>query len=248
MASAWLPPTASSIIGNAHKRDGSYCQDSFRIKHTANKKWVAIAVSDGAGSAKFAGQGSQFISEKVADALIDIGENLETKAPGHWINDSVISCLVQIRENLRQLARSDDISDYHATLVSVLLGPSGGFSIHIGDGAIFGGKYKPLPKSTISIDDGFFISKPENGEYANETFFLTEPAWVKHLRITPIPPLDWIAIATDGGCALALDGIFQPNEGFMSNLFTTIRNEKQKEWSSILSEALSDEKNAPNNL
>ena len=179
-------------------------------------------VCDGAGSARYSKKGAELAAQSYADRLMKIAEELEHRAPGAWINDALIEGVVHIRQELRNVARQDDLRDYHTTLLAVLVGPGGGVCVHIGDGAIFGGRFSEQDgKSIINAD--WFLSEPENGEYANETFFITEASWIKHLRISPLPSLEWIALATDGGAALALTAKNEIKPDFMPTLFKELR-------------------------
>ncbi len=200
----WAVPLAANLIGQSHLAEQSECQDAYCIRHSPDGEWIAICVCDGAGSAIYGGEGARFVSEEFSQRLVDISAKLSFEPPGAWINDGVISAILDIRAKLGTIAGKNQINEYHATLVAVLVGSSGGFAVHIGDGAIFGGCFSEIDKSPIKIDEDYFVSPPENGEYANETFFITESDWIKHLRITPLPSLDWLALATDGGCAFSL--------------------------------------------
>jgi hypothetical protein len=73
--------------------------------------------------------------------------------------------------------------------------------MHIGDGLVVGGYRPSTEKNTLRR---LFFSVPENGEYANETYFITEGDWVKHLRISPMPRMDWVFCCSDGGGSIAL--------------------------------------------
>ena len=87
------------------------------------------------------------------------------------------------------------LADYHATMVGVIAGPAGGHFFHIGDGAA---------AAIEALHEGVHvISPPENGEYANETFFFTEPNWQAHLRIVRFPRSEILILATDGAASLA---------------------------------------------
>ena len=166
--------SGSSIVGQSHISTNTPCQDKHQIRTSANGEWVAIAVCDGAGSAEFSEKGATVTSSYFCSELIRLSEQLQNRAPGGWINDFVISCVLNVRESLRSIAGSDDLRGYHCTLVSALVGPSGGFAIHIGDGAILGGKFKSdIENKSTELNSNFIISNPENGEYSNETFFIT---------------------------------------------------------------------------
>jgi hypothetical protein len=232
--------SGSSIVGQSHISTNTPCQDKHQIRTSANGEWVAIAVCDGAGSAEFSEKGATVTSSYFCSELIRLSEQLQNRAPGGWINDFVISCVLNVRESLRSIAGSDDLRGYHCTLVSALVGPSGGFAIHIGDGAILGGKFKSdIENKSTELNSNFIISNPENGEYSNETFFITEGNWIKHLRITPLPALDWLVACTDGGASLVLDNDLNVKPKFLAPF---LEKQIQEEFNNknYLSEILSD--------
>ena len=221
MQGYWKQPILINQRGQSHLYTGTPCQDAYFIKYSKDKNWIVAVVCDGAGSASRSLEGAKITTGAFGKALLKIAEELESRAPGHWVNDEIIQCIINIRQSLRNIARSDSIADFHTTVVAALIGPTGGVAIHIGDGAIFGGNFENIESDTY-IDNDFFMSMPENGEYANETFFLTESDWVKHLRITPLPSVDWIALGSDGGCAIALKNDQKLREEFLIPLFSKV--------------------------
>jgi hypothetical protein len=176
---------------------------------------VALAASDGAGTAKRSEIGADFVAREFAKCLIRLSEECDRRAPGAWVSDTVIQDIVALRSRLREAAGSDDISDFHCTLTAALIGPTGGVTVHLGDGAIFGGAADSRVGEVIDLSRDLFVSAPQNGEYANETVFVTERDWVKHLRIQPVAAVDWLMLGTDGGMALAMVGDSQPKSGFV---------------------------------
>ena len=210
----------AKVQGPSHVQTNTPCQDAFYTGVSQDGQWVSMVVSDGAGSAARAEEGSQLVAQVLSEKLLDIAAHLSTRVPGAWINDFVIQQVIHVRELLRQKAGKDDIRDFHCTLVAALVGPSGGFLIHIGDGSVLSGTATPDTTEenilNITINNQ---SKPENGEYANETFFITEKDWIKHLRISPVGKTDWIMLATDGGCALTLQNESVPHITNLKDIF-----------------------------
>jgi hypothetical protein len=210
----------AKVQGPSHVQTNTPCQDAFSTGVSSDGQWVSMVVSDGAGSAARAEEGSQLVAKVLSEKLLEIAAQLSIRVPGGWINDSVIQQVIHVRELLREKAGKDDIRDFHCTLVAALVGPSGGFLIHIGDGSLISGNATPEvnqeKKLHITINHQ---SKPENGEYANETFFITEKDWIKHLRISPIGKTDWIMLATDGGCALSLQNESVPHISNLQDIF-----------------------------
>jgi hypothetical protein len=237
---AWIT-AASSVRGKGHEQTGTPCQDASLVLASADGEWVALVASDGAGSAEYAEVGSSTVTKHFADALIRLAPALANRNPGEWIIDAVLASIIDIRDELRTAARSDSLKAYHCTLVACLIGPTGGFSIHIGDGSIFGGIAENETSTTIDLSRRIFISAPQNGEYANETVFITEREWIKNLRIQPIPKLDWVMLGTDGGMALAMNNDTVPKTGFVAPVLSeVIRSANLGSSSDTLRDILSD--------
>ena len=209
----------ASVIGAQHSTSGLPCQDACAVRFSSDREWLAAAVSDGAGSARYSDQGSRLVADTFVSKLIELTGQLAGKAPGAWINDYVIEQVIRTREELRQLSKSDRLDDYHCTLVACLVGPNGGFLVHIGDGVIVGGNaQRRAADDVMDMGLNLCVSPPENGEYVNETFFITEGSWIRHIRITPVGSLDWIMLGTDGGAALAMSSNTTPKEQFLCPL------------------------------
>jgi hypothetical protein len=237
----WLY-SGASVMGQSHQISNVPCQDKFSCKVSGDGRWLSVAVSDGAGSALNAEAGAEITSTIFCEELLGLSKQLDTRAPGEWINDFVVECVLKVRNQLRAKAKSDDIKSFHCTLVAALVGPEGGFSIHIGDGSIFGGQFKNDSKGgEVELNSNFVISKPENGEYTNETFFITEGNWIKHLRVTPLPRLDWVVACTDGGAALILEKETEVKPKFLVPFFQELISDKFTK-NNYISEVLSDPK------
>lgn len=229
-------------MGQSHQTSKIPCQDKFSCKVSGDGRWLSVAVSDGAGSALNAEAGAEITSTIFCEELLGLSNQLESRAPGEWINDFVVECVLKVRNQLRKKAKSDDIKSFHCTLVAALVGPEGGFSIHIGDGSIFGGQFKnDTQKGEVELNSNFVISKPENGEYTNETFFITEGNWIKHLRVTPLPKLDWVVACTDGGAALIMEKEIEVKPKFLVPFFQELISHKFTK-DTYISEVLSDPK------
>lgn len=234
----------TSVIGKSHIDSGIECQDFHSFRISKDQLWAALVVCDGAGSAKRSAESAATVANFFSKSLLNLAETLDHKSPGEWINDYVIQSILDIRSKLRDAAQSDTLAQFHTTLVASLIGPHGGFAIHIGDGAIFTGNInKDKSSGNTNLDDGLFISAPHNGEYANETFFITEPGWIKNLRITPISKCDWLMLCSDGGASLTLNhdsSALRPE--FFVPLVTGIKNENDASRENFLYEAVATDK------
>ncbi len=135
----------------------------------------------------------------MANALSELPSRILQQGTGSWINDYIIQCVLDLRSELYKNFNTYDLTDYHCTLVSGVIFENTCIVAHIGDGAVISGV---IDENQHSFNKELSFSEPENGEYKNETYFLTEPFWLKHLRIKVIPNVSWIIAGTDGGIDL----------------------------------------------
>ncbi len=102
---------------------------------------------------------------------------------------------------------------------------------HIGDGV-----------GVVEFDDGTSVlSLPENGEYANETYFVTQDEWSAHLRVTPFSGrVRCLALMSDGAMSFAFKktGLFRP---FMDPVVSYLNNTEEAEGSEALLATLAGE-------
>ena len=185
--------------GTSHLESNKPCQDNLSSKSSKNKQWKAICISDGAGSAKYSEKSSKLVSHLFVDSLISLANKIDKDGPGSWVNDFITREILNIRESLHKEFQVNDLSDYHCTLVGLLLSENASLAIHIGDGAIIAGKFGNSWDNLIPINEKILASFPENGEFKNQTFFMTENHWSKHIRVTFLGQIDWFLMGSDGG-------------------------------------------------
>jgi len=227
-----------SIPGFSHLTEGTPCQDAHKIVCPPGE-WIVGLVSDGAGSARYGQVGSSIACDMLANYFAELLIDLhEVKGPAptaaalvSWIEDGIRF----LRERLDSIAQREaaSIDDYHATLLGVVAGPSGGVFFHIGDGACCA---IDASNATTPI-----ISPPENGEFSETTFFVTQPSWRQHLRLTFFgPEHDLLLLMTDGVTPFAMSrdgaGPFPP---FVNPLTTYFRQNSREAGEAALSVTLS---------
>lgn len=162
----------AAVTGTSHTRNQQPCQDAFEI--LIRTGGAVACVCDGAGSAARAEEGAQALAKGVSVAL--------SREPGRCLQqagafDLVAGAIEKVRE---ELARKGELADFHATLCGVLMSREGTLVFHLGDGVIFG----------IDPDnwEDCVVSEPENGEFAETTWFFTLADWRQRLRVFCAPP------------------------------------------------------------
>lgn len=165
----------ASVVGKSHLDKGLPCQDAHA--HANVGESLVAVVCDGAGSARHSELGAQFVANTLAQAL---ARRLEQGAAIAQLHDGMLmDCMAQVRGALEELADNHGalLDDYATTVVGVVMGPSVGVFFHLGDGV-----------GVAQLENGSeLISLPANGEYANETYFLSGERWRDQLRLLPIP-------------------------------------------------------------
>lgn len=203
----------ASVVGESHVRRGRDNDDAIAFEQKGG--WTAIVVCDGAGSSSRSREGSDLVTQAFIFTLLKISDELDKFGPGPWLNDAIIRGILDVRSELASIAGSYDLNDFHCTLVAALVSTNGGFTVHIGDGAILVGRTTADGQQEIDVH-----SHPENGEYANETFFITESTWLRNLRIKPLGTCDFIVLTTDGAASVLIDSAIKVSE--VENLFHSI--------------------------
>lgn len=232
---------AAKAVGISHSRLGESCQDNYDVATSPDGDWIAACISDGAGSAKYASTGSMMVSKKITENLIECAGRFGNHNRDARLRAEIVLIIIAIQDQLRQ--RDGEIEDYNCTLVATLINREGnGWLIHIGDGAAVGGKFiaKPDMAKNAEAWTDIVFSKPENGEYSNETYFMTEPVWKDHLRIASFSNKNWVVLMSDGGMALAFRGL-SPKARFLGPVLARVaRSENLESASTDLENILSD--------
>ena len=188
----------ASVVGTSHLKAGLPCQDAFR--YALWPDGVVIAVSDGAGSAKKAAEGSALAVEAAIDSLLDAlieGEG-EPSTNEAW-QGVVRRAFGAARAALMQhaLSKNGSIREYDATLMLLILTERYTVGGLIGDCA------------AVMLDKAgqlATVCRPQMGEYANMTNFLTQPGALQLLDVQIyVKPVQAVAVFSDGLSRLALN-------------------------------------------
>jgi hypothetical protein len=184
---------AAAVTGHSHIDGGLPCQDAFAYRCVGDV--LIAAVCDGAGSAARSDAGSNLLAREVVERLAMRAaaspQPLDAVAT-QAVLDEVVGAA---RAMLEQCAAHDGaaLSEYAATLVGVVADGEGGVFFHVGDGVAVA--------ESRDVAAAPVVSPPENGEYANETYFVTGEEWRAHLRLTPLPAMPRRIVLMSDGCA-----------------------------------------------
>lgn len=206
-----------SVQGTSHQQSALPCQDSClaRLVEASGETVLALACSDGAGSAAF----SEIGSETACATLVDLVAaetrmlgglgSVDHGRAGAWVKQ--VHRAVGVQADLREVAARQ----LACTLLFAVLGESGAAFGQIGDGAIV----------TRSGDDYRTVFWPQSGEYVNTTNFVSDRRWENHFEFAwHDGPIDELALFSDGLQMLALDYATQRvHAPFFDPLFASLR-------------------------
>jgi hypothetical protein len=236
---------SASVVGTSHVLTGTPCQDNSvcRVFTLGDESEVLVAVaSDGAGSAKRAEEGSALACSLLIhemEALFGADADGELS---DITKEFLTNWLVSFQREVTIRAEHEELRarDFACTLVAAIIGEQSAVFAQIGDGAIVA----PSPEEP---DEYCYVFWPQKGEYANETYFATEPEAHTKLQYNHvIRRIDEVAVLTDGIQNLALHYQTQSaHNPFFRPVFAWLRPASENEtdrFSASLATYLASEK------
>ncbi|MEG0184589.1 MAG: PP2C family serine/threonine-protein phosphatase [Stenotrophomonas sp.] len=199
---------AASATGRSHLDRGQPCQDAHASAQVG--RTLVAVVCDGAGSASHSDVGAQHVSRSVVAAVAGAGEpGIDPLAvPVEALRTIIETAIEDARGQLAMIAAGNGLklSDHACTLVGAVATREGGWFFHVGDGVAACAFNSASPDA---------VSLPANGEYANETWFVTGGNWREQLRLTRFEgAIDALVLMSDGVQPFAMsragDTLFQP--------------------------------------
>jgi hypothetical protein len=179
----------ASLRGRDHVSRGIERQDAFAAAVVSSMAFAVVC--DGAGSARCAAAGAARFSQAVLEALKHEAADGGIRFSVARFRDVVIEAVEACRAAIK--AEGLPLHEHHTTLLVLAARTDATFIAHVGDG---------LAGVALSADwTEAKLSLPENGEYANETVFVTEDDWTERLRCCRLPALQpgrVAVILTDG--------------------------------------------------
>ena len=204
----WQAFVASSI-GKAHIDSGLPNQDRAGVWQ--DTRVTVAVVCDGAGSATHSEQGADYFCQAVGQALFAIGQGLvdnNAAQARQAVSQTVLERLSHIRDQLaQQMVAGQSLRDFHTTLTAVLLVADTALLVQIGDSPLMASRFVPRatdtgqnPAAQVDYFSDLQVLAGENGEYVNETQFITQADWQNQLtlRWLDISAVDLLALMSDG--------------------------------------------------
>ena len=182
----WLM-NGTAIQGRGHISEGTPCQDKITSKY--NGATYVIALADGAGSAALSHIGAEKCVDIITQYFLDNFEDCYANEDDNSLKKSIYEKLI---ENLNQLAFENhcSIKELACTLLCVAENNGRFITVHLGDGII----------AFYDNDSVKVYSSPDNGEFANITYFVTTFNALSKIRIqkAELPEVTAFYLMSDG--------------------------------------------------
>lgn len=225
----------ASLKGAAHVKDGTPNQDSAVLATLSLGRLgrtVVMAVSDGAGSARHSQYGSQAACEAgVASLTRQLSRNPAIVAKEHLLRSALQNSVRSARRSVMITAQKPgrsagptNVNEYACTLMLAVVSQRLVGVAHVGDGCVVAG----------DGDEWNLLSAPDNGEFANETKFLTNPRNLPRVRVVSAPGVKCVAVITDGLQDVALSRGTAPYDRFWTPLYRALSRNGASGFSAVL--------------
>jgi hypothetical protein len=213
---------SASVCGTSHSKNQQLCQDAHHWQLLANNVLV-IAAADGAGSAKLGKVGSMIAVETAIEHLSHQEITSNTLANNDFLGYLLTDAMLAARKAIEIEADicHNQPHDLATTLILMIATPEIVAVGQIGDG---------LAVARNSMGNLIALAIPSNGEYINETTFLTsvdamDTAQIKIWRDEIVN----VGVLTDGLQMLALNMIVgEPHKPFFFPLFEFVANAEDR--------------------
>jgi len=205
----------AAVQGLSHQKQDLPCQDALEYRCLPGGV-LLVALADGAGSATRSELGARAAVQAAVDSL---ASNLESDLPAEccdWVEvfwetfEIARSTLIKLAEE-----RDEPLRLFATTLTCLVATPEQLIVGQLGDGAV-------VARSADGVLDT--ITTLQRGEYANETYFLTQEQALEQVAIQVINlPMQALAVMSDGLTRLALKRpTNEPHLPFFKPLFAFV--------------------------
>ncbi|MFC2747659.1 MAG: PP2C family serine/threonine-protein phosphatase [Campylobacter concisus] len=176
-----------ALRGRGHIKHNMPCQDKIAYFQSGNLN--IIALSDGAGSAKYSHFGAEKSVKFVCEEFSKNFDGYFNQQDGNVVKSAILS---KVRSRMIDLSNEHDceISDLAHTLLFVAIKDNNFILFHIGDGIIGCVKNRQIKVASL----------PTNGEFANVTVFATSDDALQNAKIIKgkIDQIEGFVLMSDG--------------------------------------------------
>lgn len=177
------------VLGSSHYKAKKVCQDKT---YTYNQNGVvAVALADGAGSASHSDVGASIACKSICEYIGQYFDELLT-LHAFEVKEKIVGYVL---ENIIQKAQEMGCEKeaLASTLLCVAVKGERIMGFHVGDGIIAYVKNHFLKT----------LSKPDNGEFANSTYFVTSSRAIEKAKVFAgrKEGITGFALMSDGSCA-----------------------------------------------
>lgn len=158
------------VCGRSHEKTSMPCQD--KTLYSISNEVDIIALADGAGSAKLSHYGAETAIKAASEFISNNFDELISNEDGKQVKIEILNYLLDSLKN-KSIELSCDLKELASTLLIVAVKGDVFLISHIGDGVI-----GYLKGNELKI-----ASKPENGEFANTTTFVTSRDAVSAMKL-----------------------------------------------------------------
>jgi serine/threonine protein phosphatase PrpC len=213
---------AASVCGTSHLKNQQLCQDAHHWQILPDNILVAAA-ADGAGSAS-QGKVGAMVAVETAIETISLKEiTREALADDATVQSLLTEAMLAARKAVEDEASAakKQPQDLATTLILMVATPEFVAVAQIGDG---------LAVAKDSTGNLLALTMPDNGEYINQTTFLTSPGALEavQMRLWRETIVN-VGVLTDGLQMLALNMVVsEPHKPFFFPLFDFVANTEDK--------------------
>ncbi|MFW2176975.1 MULTISPECIES: PP2C family serine/threonine-protein phosphatase [unclassified Moraxella] len=237
----------ASSIGKSHLDTGLPNQDHVFFQQYP--EFSVAVVCDGAGSAKFSQQGSEFFSHHVSRLLAKLAREYGSEVAQTIYKNNLLLGFNEIRQKLvHELPSDRHLRDYHTTLTGVVIWHTGSKAVlvQVGDSPLLTSEFAVTAQTVDYFKQIQLFGDDSKNEYVNETHFITQDNWQDFLRIQwlDVSKVDCIALMSDGCADLVLEGASQTPQvyrPFFGNLlFNVCQSPTLEQGNALIEQALAN--------
>jgi len=222
----WITNSVA-VQGRGHLAELIPCQD--KVCTLEQNEMAIIALADGAGSCSLSHFGAETVCRTVTNFFQGHAKELYSAENPETLKILLYQELLAALEETAQAHDCKSVKELSSTLLCAVVYKDKLFTVHIGDGMMV-----IRTDGTLSI-----FSEPDNGEYANQTTFVTSSTALEHMRISCTKlssKTDAVFLMSDGSAA----SLYHSTEKKPSNSLNLFADMSMQYSQDIIQEELTD--------